>query len=157
MGGIVFGVLAGILVVIFDEVLKNLGKKVILLLKYFGKVKLHQLVDKCAAEQRLFCALDDILGDRLKQLDLLLTAGLDRENIQVKVSNIHQRIIEHLMKQISGAVRFSHCVIILMVKQVGNIMRLFQLGRTAAQHHQQHFILVVRHIGQGAFYVVRPS
>ena len=156
MGGIVFGVLAGILIVVFDEVLKNLGKKVILLLKYFGKVKLHQLVDKRAAEQRLFRALDDILGDRLKQLDLLLTAGLNRENIQIKVGDIHQRIIKHLMKQVGGTVRFPHCVIILMVKQIGDIMRFFQLGRTTAQHHQQHFILVIRHSSQCALHVVHP-
>ena len=33
-------------------------------------------------------------------------------------------------------------------------MRFFQLGRISAQHHEQHFILVIRHSRQSLFYMI---
>ena len=94
MGCIVFSILAGILVIVIDKILKDLCKEVIFLLKHLGKVKLYQLIDDGTTEQGLFCALNDILGDRLKQLYFFLAASLNGENIQIKVSNVHQCIIK---------------------------------------------------------------
>ena len=54
MGCIVFSILAGILVIVVDKILKDLCKEVIFLLKHLGKVKLYQLIDDGAAEQRFF-------------------------------------------------------------------------------------------------------
>ena len=88
MGCIVFSILAGILVIVVDKILKDLCKEVIFLLKHLGKVKLYQLIDDGAAEQRFFRTLNDILGDRLKQLDLFLAACLDGENVQIEVGNV---------------------------------------------------------------------
>ena len=85
---VIFGILAGIFVVVVDKILKDLRKEVIFLLKHLGKVKLYQLIDDGAAEQRFFRTLNDILGDRLKQLDLFLAACLDGENVQIEVGNV---------------------------------------------------------------------
>ena len=94
MGCVVFGVLAGIFIVVIDEIFKNLCKEIIFLLKHLCKIKLYQLIDDGTAEQGLFCALNDILGDRLKQLDFFLAASLNGKNVQIKVSNVHQCIIK---------------------------------------------------------------
>ena len=49
------------------------------------------------------------------------------------------------MKWIEGAIRLFHGVIVLVVKQIGDIMRLLQPGRVTTQHGQQHLILVIWH------------
>ena len=88
MGCIVFSILAGILVIVVDKILKDLRKEVIFLLKHLGKVKLYQFIDNGTAKQGLFRALNDILGNRFKQLDLFLAACLDGENVQIEVGNV---------------------------------------------------------------------
>ena len=93
-----------------------MGKKVIFLLEHLGKAELHQLIDDGSAEQRLFGTFNDILGDRLKQADLLLATGLDRENIQIKICDIHQSIIKQFVKGIRRTVLFAHGIIILMIE-----------------------------------------
>ena len=116
MGCIVFSILAGILVIVVDKILKDLRKEVIFLLKHLGKVKLYQLIDDGTTEQGLFCALNDILGDRLKQLYFFLAASLNGENIQIKVSNVHQCIIKKFMEWIGGTICFAHGIVILVIE-----------------------------------------
>ena len=142
---VVFSVLSEVFVVVLDQILKNLGKKVVVLIIHLGETELDQFVDNGAAKRRLFGPFDDILGDRIKELDLFLPAGLDRKNIQVIIGNIHQSIVEQLMKRIEGAIRLFHGIIVLVVKQIGDIMCLLQPGRVTTQHGQQHLILVIWH------------
>ena len=118
MGRVVLGILAKVLVVVFDQILKNLGKEIVVLLIYLGKTEFHQLVDNGAAEQRLFGALDHILGDGIKELNLLLPTGLDRKDVQVIVGDVHQSVIKQFVEWIGRAVLLFHGVIILVVKEI---------------------------------------
>ena len=155
MGRIVFGVFAEILVVVLNQILKDLSKEIVLLLKHIGKAELHQLVDDGPAEQRLLGAFNHILRNGVEQTDFFLTAGLHGEDVQIAVCNIHQRIVKQLMERIGTAVCLAHGFVVLMIEQIGDVMRLFQFGRAAAQHHSKHFILIVRHCGQRFLNVFR--
>ena len=145
MGRVVLGILAKVLVVVFDQILKNLGKEIVVLLIHLSKTEFHQLIDNGAAEQRLFGALNHVLGDGIKELDLLLPAGLNRKDIQVIVGDVHQSVVKQFVEWIGRTVLLFHGVIILVVKEVGDVVRLLQAGRVTAQHGQQHLILVVWH------------
>ena len=50
MRGVIFCILAEILVVVLNQILKNLGEEIVFLLKNFCKAKLHQLIDDGTAK-----------------------------------------------------------------------------------------------------------
>ena len=114
--GVVFRILTKILVVVLNQILKNLGEEVVFLLKNFCKAKLHQLINDGTAKGRFLCRFNDILGDWLKELNFFLAAGLDGKDVQVIVCNIHQRIIKKLMERIWGSICFLHAIVVLMVE-----------------------------------------
>ena len=79
MRGIVLRILTEIFIIVLNEILKNLSKEVILLLKYTFKAAVCNLIDYCTTKTILLFIFNNILRNAVKQTYLRLSTGSYRE------------------------------------------------------------------------------
>lgn len=96
MGRIVFRVLAEVLVIILDQILKDLGEEIIFLLENRVKRVVRDLVNDGTAEAVLLLNLNNMLGDPAEQAYFGLPTGLYRKDLDVVIGNSNERIISFL-------------------------------------------------------------
>ena len=141
MRGIVLRVLAEIFIIVFDKVLEDLSKEVVLLLKYTFKTAVSNLINYCAAEPILFLNFNNVLRDSVKQAHLRLSTGSDREDVNIKSGDILQRFIKKGME----------ILFILMIEQIRNEVCLFELCGIGLKVQQKQFVVIVTHFREFFF------
>ena len=93
--GLILGILAAaVLVVVLDQVFKDGGEEIKLLLDDALKAEVHQRVDQRAAEGVALRTVGDVIAQLVEQDDLRSRIGLDRENVIVENGDVAQRVIE---------------------------------------------------------------
>ena len=88
----IFATTSGIIV--FDEVLEDGGKEVIVLLKGFFKREVDQFINECSSKGCSMGCVCHEVGQSLKERDLRIVCGLSREDGSIFLGNISHRIVE---------------------------------------------------------------
>jgi hypothetical protein len=95
--GVVLGVFAAaVLVVVLDQVFKQRGVEVVLLVEDALKAEVAQLVDDGAAKGVALGGVGDEFADPVKQGDLGAAIGFDGEDVVVADGDVAQGIVEQL-------------------------------------------------------------
>ena len=103
MRRVILGILAAaVLVVILDQVFKDGGEEIELLLEDALETEIHQRVDQGAAEVIALGTVGDVVAQLVEQDDLRAGIGLDREDVIVEDGNVAQGVIEELGELFAG-------------------------------------------------------
>ena len=95
MRGIVFGILTTTCcVIIFDKVLKDRGKEVVVLLKGFFKREISKLIHQGTRKGGTLCRVGNIVRQCLEEWYLGVLCRLRREYLGILFGNIGHRIVK---------------------------------------------------------------